>query len=145
MNSDLAGVISLVFYDGRLKTGKLKSSKTDHISVALVDSSKYGPRIEQENSEKGFKPRNEVHLRLIEESIKKLKLKHPSDEIGIIVPFRSSVYQVRNHLRDKGHSGIEVGTIHTFQGREKSVILFDTVMSAEIQYGQRSAFLGSTF
>lgn len=140
LNSDLAGVISLVFYDGRLKTGKLKSSKTDHISVALVDSSKYGPRIEQENSEKGFKPRNEVHLRLIEESIKKLKLKHPSDEIGIIVPFRSSVYQVRNHLRDKGHSGIEVGTIHTFQGREKSVILFDTVMSAEIQYGQRRHF-----
>ena len=47
------------------------------------------------------------------------------------------MYQVRNHLREKGHLGIEVGTIHTFQGREKSVILFDTVMSGEIQYGQQ--------
>jgi superfamily I DNA and/or RNA helicase len=137
LNSDLAGVISSVFYDGRLKTGKLTSNKTDHISVALVDSSKYGPHIEQEKSDRGFKPRNEVHLKLIEESIKKLKLKHPSSEIGIIVPFRSCVYQVRNHLREKGHLGIEVGTIHTFQGREKSVILFDTVMSGEIQYGQQ--------
>ncbi len=136
LNSDLAGVISSVFYDGRLKTGKLTSNKTDHISVALVDSSKYGPHIAQEKSDRGFKPRNEVHLKLIEESIKKLKLKHPSSEIGIIVPFRSCVYQVRNHLREKGHLGIEVGTIHTFQGREKSVILFDTVMSGEIQYGQ---------
>lgn len=141
LHSDLAGVISSVFYDGRLKTGKTKSSKkADHISVALVDSSKYGPSIEQETSERGFKPKNEVHLRLIEESVKKLKLKYPSDEIGIIVPFRSSVYQVRNHLKEKGHSRIEVGTIHTFQGREKSVILFDTVMSAEIKYGKQRHF-----
>lgn len=141
LNSDLAGVISSVFYDGRLKTGKsTPSNKADHISVALVDSSKYGPRIEQDVVERGFKPKNEVHLRLIEESVKKLKLKHPVDEIGIIVPFRNSVYQVRNHLRDKGHSGIEVGTIHTFQGREKTVILFDTVMSAEIQYGKQRHF-----
>jgi superfamily I DNA and/or RNA helicase len=47
------------------------------------------------------------------------------------------VYQVRNHLREKGHRGIEVGTIHTFQGREKPVIIFDTVMSGEVQYGQQ--------
>ncbi len=137
LNSDLAGVISSVFYDGRLKTGKQDAKlPANHISVALVDSSKYGPHIEQESSERGFKPKNEVHLRLIEESVKKLKLKYPVDEIGVIVPFRSSVYQVRNHLREKGYRGIEVGTIHTFQGREKSVILFDTVMSGEIQYGQ---------
>lgn len=137
LHSDLAGVISSVFYDGRLKTDKTRSTKKDRISVALVDSSKYNPSVVQESSDKGFKPRNDVHLRLIEESIKKLKLKHPSSEIGIIVPFRSCVYQVRNHLREKGHLGIEVGTIHTFQGREKSVILFDTVMSGELQYGQQ--------
>jgi superfamily I DNA and/or RNA helicase len=140
LHSDLAVVISSVFYDGRLKTGKTKTAKKNQISVALVDSAKYGPSIVQERAERGFKPRNGIHLRLIEESIKKLKLKHPSSEIGIIVPFRSCVYQVRNYLREKGHLGIEVGTIHTFQGREKSVILFDTVMSAEIQYGQQRHF-----
>lgn len=141
LNSDLAGVISSVFYDGRLKTGKvMDASKANHISVALIDSSKYGPSIEQESGERGFKPVNEVHLRLIEESVKKLVRNHADEEIGIIVPFRSSVYQVRNHLREKGYRGIEVGTIHTFQGREKSVILFDTVMSGEVQYGQRRHF-----
>lgn len=135
LQSDLAGVISSVFYDGRLKTGRIEKSKKSG-SVALVDSAKYGPRIEQESSERGFKPRNEVHLKLIEQSLKKLTLKHPSDHIGVIVPFRSSVYQVRNHLRENGFRNVEVGTIHTFQGREKSVIIFDTVMSGEPQYGQ---------
>ena len=137
LKTDLAGVISSVFYEGRLKSGKAEEKKSQSgSSVALVDSSKYGPSIEQEKSERGFKPVNEVHLRLIEESVKKLKLKHVPEEIGIIVPFRSSVYQVRNYLREKNFRGIEVGTIHTFQGREKEVIIFDTVMSGELQYGQ---------
>ncbi len=137
LQSDLASVISSVFYDGRLQTGEIKKkTRKGSSSLALVDSSKYGPSIEQESSERGFKPLNSVHQKLIEESIKKLVLKYPSDDIGVIVPFRSSVYQVRNHLREKGFKNIEVGTIHTFQGREKSVIIFDTVMSGELQYGQ---------
>ncbi len=137
LKSDLAAVISSVFYDGRLKSGNTEKEKVRSTSsVALVDSSKYGPSIEQEKTERGFKPINSVHNKLIEESVRKLKMKHRPEEIGIIVPFRSSVYQVRNHLREKGYRGIEVGTIHTFQGREKEVIIFDTVMSGELQYGQ---------
>lgn len=137
LKTDLAGVISSVFYDGRLKTGNVDKKKTNtSSSVALIDSSKYGPSIEQEKTERGFKPINLVHNKLIEESVRKLKVKHRPEEIGIIVPFRSSVYQVRNHLREKGFKGIEVGTIHTFQGREKEVIIFDTIMSGELQFGQ---------
>ncbi|RNC79371.1 MAG: hypothetical protein ED557_14910 [Balneola sp.] len=137
LKSDLAQVISTVFYEGRLETGTEQQKVLNGTSsVALVDSSKYGPSIEQEKSERGFKPINQVHERLIEESLKKLNSKYKPEEIGIIVPFRSSTYQVRSYLREKGFRGIEVGTIHTFQGREKKVILFDTVMSGEAQYGQ---------
>ncbi|MCG8372117.1 MAG: DNA2/NAM7 family helicase, partial [Balneolales bacterium] len=135
LQSDLAGVISSVFYDGRLQTGNLEKEVASG-SVALVDSSKYHPAIEQEKSERGFKPINEVHLKLIEESLKKLVRKYMPEDIGVIVPFRSSVYQVRSHLREQGYRNVEVGTIHTFQGREKKVIIFDTVMSGEFQYGQ---------
>ncbi|MEQ9309614.1 MAG: AAA domain-containing protein [Balneolaceae bacterium] len=137
LKSDLASVISSVFYDGRLKSGNIKKKVLESSSsVALIDSSKYGPSIEQEKTERGFKPINSVHNKLIEESVRKLKKKHRAEEIGVIVPFRSCVYQVRNHLREKGYRGIEVGTIHTFQGREKEVIIFDTVMSGELQFGQ---------
>lgn len=139
MKDDLAGVISSVFYEGRLKSGKPADGRDlDHgesSSVALIDSAKYNPVLEQESGEKGFKPVNEVHMRLIEESVKRLTKNHPTNDIGIIVPFRNSVYKVRNHLWEKGFGDIEVGTIHTFQGREKPVIIFDTVMSGEWQNG----------
>ncbi|HET8866585.1 MAG TPA: AAA domain-containing protein [Gracilimonas sp.] len=138
MKDDLAGVISSVFYEGRLKSGKPADGRiTDGsiASVALIDTAKYNPVLEQETGERGFKPVNEVHHRLIEESVKRLTKNHAPDDIGIIVPFRNSVYKVRNHLWEKGYRDIEVGTIHTFQGREKSVIIFDTVMSGEWQNG----------
>ena len=139
MKDDLAGVISSVFYEGRLKSGKPADGRDldngESSSVALIDSAKYNPVLEQESGEKGFKPVNEVHMRLIEESVKRLTKNHPSDDIGIIVPFRNSVYKVRNHLWEKGYREVEVGTIHTFQGREKPVIIFDTVMSGEWQNG----------
>lgn len=134
LKSDLAGVISSVFYDGRLKTGGNLVEKAGK-SVALIDSSKYGPYIEQEKNERGFRPNNQVHLKLIEESVRKLTLRYADDAIGVIVPFRSSVYTVRRHLSAEGYRYVEVGTIHTFQGREKKVIIFDTVMSGELQNG----------
>ena len=141
MKDDLAGVISSVFYEGRLKSGNPTDGRTldngESASVALIDTAKYNPVLEQESEEKGFKPINEVHMRLIEESVKRLTKNHAPENIGIIVPFRNSVYKVRNHLWQKGFRDIEVGTIHTFQGREKPVIIFDTVMSGEWQHGAK--------
>ncbi|MEO1023477.1 MAG: DEAD/DEAH box helicase [Bacteroidota bacterium] len=136
LNSDLAGVISSVFYDGRLKSHPNK--QTDgKASVALVDSNKYHPILEPEKSEYGFKPVNQVHQRLIEESIRKLIRKYHPDDIGVIVPFRNSVYKVRQQLTAAGFKQVEVGTIHTFQGREKSVIIFDTIMTGEQDGGRK--------
>ena len=44
LKTDLAGVISSVFYDGRLKSGKAeKETAQSSSSVALVDSSKIWP------------------------------------------------------------------------------------------------------
>lgn len=139
LKDDLAGVISSVFYEGRLKSEEKEEQEGNNGrqqgSVALVDTSKYKPFLEQESGERGFKPINEVHHKLIDESLKRLLRNYTAENIGIIVPFRNSVYKVRNHLWEKGYSDIEVGTIHTFQGREKEVIIFDTVMSGEWQNG----------
>src|SRR5699024_11043541 len=80
---------------------------------------------------------NRTHLKLIVHMAKKLVKKNlvPMEHIGVMVPFRNTVYDVRNELYRNGYEGIEVGTIHTFQGREKEVIIFDTVMSGEKQRG----------
>lgn len=146
LEDDLAEVISEVFYDGRLKSGKaqaiihapsqqlslqdVRSPKSD-VSVHLVNTTRYGPWIDTPKSEYGFRPVNQVHRDLVLELVKRLVQKeqlHPS-QIGIIVPFRSVVWDYRRELYSSNFSGVEVGTIHTFQGREKEAILFDLVMS----------------
>lgn len=136
LNKDLAGIISDVFYAGRLRTGKVGQTEqdvTDKVSVNLVDTSRYNPSIIVNKNEGGFRPENEVHRDLVLELSKRLILReryHPG-QIGIIVPFRSVVWDYRKTLRSNGFGDIEVGTVHTFQGREKHVIIFDSVMSGQ--------------
>lgn len=147
LNEDLAEVLSTVFYEGRLKTAEADENLDPAITpqessaptVNVIDSQKYGPVLTQKDEGRGFSPVNEVHCHILIKMVKRLVLKNqvPVDEIGIIVPFRSTVYDIRNELYDNDFGMIEVGTIHTFQGREKDVIIFDTVMSGEQQYGRR--------
>ena len=147
LNADLAEVLSSVFYEGRLKTAQsdgeinqqFSEEKDKDPTVNVIDSWKYGPVLTQKDDGKGFSPVNEVHTVILIKILKRLILKNhvPVEEIGIIVPFRSTVYDIRSELYEEDLGMIEVGTIHTFQGREKNVIIFDTVMSGEEQYGRR--------
>lgn len=140
LEASLSEMISSVFYDGRLKSGKAPDpsagAKPDR-AFHLVDSSKYGPFLEQKSGERGFRPVNAVHQELVERLLKNMGNSGIfMEQIGIIVPFRSVVYDLRNRLYHAGIRNVEVGTIHTFQGREKDYIIFDTVMSGEQQRGQ---------
>jgi superfamily I DNA and/or RNA helicase len=139
LEESLADVISTVFYEGRLKTDKPSETlgiNGDQRAFHLVDTSKYNPYLEQKSGERGFKPINLVHQEVVERLIQKLAGRGVAmQHIGIIVPFRSAVYDLRNRLYDAGIRDVEVGTIHTFQGREKDYIIFDTVMSGEKQHG----------
>lgn len=147
LNEDLAEVLSTVFYEGRLKTAQpdeeldraLTPQETTASTVNVIDSQKYGPVLTQKDEGQGFHPVNEVHSHILIKMVKRLVLKNqvPVEEVGIIVPFRNTVYDIRRELYENDLGVIEVGTIHTFQGREKEVILFDTVMSGESQYGRR--------
>ncbi len=141
LNRDLAEVLSNVFYQGRLNTVETDEAPEDGSvpTVNVVDSQRYGPVLTQKDEGKGFSPVNEVHQALIRKMLRRLVVKHgmPAGEIGVIVPFRNTVYDIRRELFANGLESVEVGTIHTFQGREKRVILFDTVMSGEKQHGRR--------
>lgn len=144
LNKDLADVLSSVFYENRLNTVEIsgesgEAQSTQDATVNVIDSSKYGPVLTQKTEGKGFSPVNEMHGQIIIKMVKRLVIKNhvPVEEIGIIVPFRSTVYDIRDLLYGEGYEGVEVGTIHTFQGREKSVIIFDTVMSGEMENSNR--------
>ncbi|WP_340104522.1 DEAD/DEAH box helicase [Rhodohalobacter sp. 8-1] len=139
LEESLADVISAVFYEGRLKTDKPPETlglSGNNRAFHLVDTSKYNPYLEQKSGERGFKPVNLVHQEVVERLIQKLAGRGVlMQQVGVIVPFRSAVYDLRNRLYDAGIRDVEVGTIHTFQGREKDYIIFDTVMSGEKQRG----------
>lgn len=149
LHADLAAIISDVFYDGRLRShesvtsiNKKRTQKGITRSFRVIDTSKYDPILAQKSKEYGFSPRNEVHLSILTDLVYQLVTKDliPMEHIGIIVPFRSSVWDIRVELKKKGLGDVEVGTIHTYQGREKRVIIFDTVMTGELKQGRVSHF-----
>jgi len=134
MKKDLADVISDLFYDGRLETAEELAEKSagESPSIFVIDTARYSPEItKQEGS--GFRPVNEQHQEIVVASVKRLlqDMTMSIQDIGLMVPFRSSVYDYRRLFYKEKIPAVEVGTVHTFQGREKRVIIFDTVMSAE--------------
>jgi superfamily I DNA and/or RNA helicase len=145
MNHDLAEVLSTVFYEGRLKTASASApldkpvDGNNEATVNVINTAKYGASLRQKDEGRGFSPLNEVHLQLMVHIVKRLVLKNNvlMDQIGVMVPFRNTVYDVRSKLQREGYGEIEVGTIHTFQGREKEVIIFDTVMSGQGSSGRK--------
>ncbi|MEX1212301.1 MAG: AAA domain-containing protein [Balneolaceae bacterium] len=155
MTPGLARVVSNVFYQGRLKsvepdvetetedaTGSPRSvmegsGQASRPPWHVIDTSKYRPSVVQPSGERGFKPVNQVHEKVLIRLIgNMLRRGITPDSIGVMVPFRSSVQSVRSALWDEGIRDVEIGTIHTFQGREKPYIIFDLVMSGEWQNGR---------
>jgi len=137
LKSELAGLISSVFYENRLKSAaeaeQSVQRSSSNRSIFLLNSSHRNPYLVQDRSENRFSPHNHIHMSILERLTQKLVMQElvPSKEIGIIVPFRSCVYEIRTLMKNLGLPQIEVGTIHTYQGREKQVIIFDTIMSGE--------------
>ncbi|KPQ00884.1 MAG: AAA domain [Bacteroidetes bacterium HLUCCA01] len=195
LQKDLADIISEVFYEGRLRTGKLsdgsasasvnspetapdglpmhppgkkltetvegtasggkpvtsrksrkKAPKSDQTAAArsfrVVDTSFFEPVLTRKNNDYGFSPINEMHQKVLVDTAYQLVTRDlvPMEQIGVIVPFRSTVWDLRRALNKRGLTEIETGTIHTFQGREKRVILFDTVMSGMTERNQLRHF-----
>jgi len=63
----------------------------------------------------------------LSKSIKGLKSKYGDcSEVGIICPYRKQVTEINKYINK---STLEVDTVHKFQGREKSTIIFTTVVN----------------
>ncbi|MCH8496635.1 MAG: C-terminal helicase domain-containing protein, partial [Balneolales bacterium] len=107
-------------------------------SFEVVDTSFFEPVLTKKSGGYGFSPANEMHQKVLTELVYQLVMREliPMEQIGVIVPFRSVVWDMRRALNKKGLTEVEVGTIHTFQGREKRIIIFDTVMSGMIERGE---------
>ncbi|XP_023954942.1 putative helicase MOV-10 [Bicyclus anynana] len=72
---------------------------------------------------------NEKELDMLKRYIKALIEKHnvASKDIGVIAPYIRQVYKMKVWLANEKYTDIEVGTVESFQGKEKRVILVSTV------------------
>lgn len=90
------------------------------------------------SSRKGSSRANSLEAeRIVEWLINNFKLianAYPEEEkenlIGIITPFKAQVECIKSELKKRmptNHSKISVGTVHTFQGAERKIIILSTV------------------
>jgi superfamily I DNA and/or RNA helicase len=60
--------------------------------------------------------------------------------VGLITPYNGQVALLKRHLKsiddNELRSRIQVGTIHTFQGSEREVIIWDLVETADLELGR---------
>ena len=63
----------------------------------------------------------------------KAKNENRSLTIGIVTPFVKQKELIIDSLKEVGLAGIEVGTAHVYQGQEKDIMVFSTVISHGIE------------
>lgn len=115
----LCELVSRYFYNGKIKS---KYEGKEGECIVIVDTWKLSPTCEQDERYSRF---NRKHAEKVIEIIEELLGEgFEEEQIGVITPYRAQSSLIRRCLKDIGVD-VEVGTIHTFQGRQKEVILFD--------------------
>ena len=140
MKPALGDFISQNFYEG-----ELISEKTDIEEPYLFFADTTNNQIGRWEGERGLNVYNISHVEKIIEllnyiftsglTIEGTDTPLTDEHIGIITPINSAAKYIRQELDEtKNYKNIEVGTIHTFQGREKEIIIFDTVMGGDLDF-----------
>jgi len=136
MHPDICAIINQLFYGGQLRTCQniLKNVKTWPMEIKgpigaslLIDTTNTNATCKIV----GGTRTNDTHLEIIEEIIDNLSCaKEIEDnlEIGIITPYRGQSNKIKEIIRKHNlKNKIETSTVHSFQGQEKDIIIFDLV------------------
>lgn len=131
MHPLIRGLVSATFYEEMLcdspevaAWGEPGGGPRD--PLLFVETRPLGPRVVRVGGSRTNEPHALVVLRLVE-----LAERAGRRDLGIVTPYRAQTKLIRKLLRERlGPAladGLEVSTVHAFQGREKEVIIFDTV------------------
>ncbi len=146
MHRDISIIARRYVYEGLLQDGKRNDNNDAQYAamaparghaLALCDTSGAQPR--SSKPESGSGKYNEHHalcvVALAKEAHSGLSSLSPRDSsssfrIGIVTPYRAQAQKIQRMLTtEQLVRDIRVGTIHTFQGLECEVVIFDTVES----------------
>jgi KaiC/GvpD/RAD55 family RecA-like ATPase len=137
MHPEIARIPNERIYGGRLKNGPNVANEIffDDISgdspVCVVDTSPHNPWASQLESGGRFNLINAmIAVSLAEIASDSSAFDKGKDSIGIVTPYRYQAQLISKIAEDRGLSkGIKlsVNTVHSFQGGEESIIIFDSV------------------
>jgi superfamily I DNA and/or RNA helicase len=127
MASRIRLLVSDVFYGGRLTDAPSVSSRQTATSpLVLVDTETLRPEVERAEGSRA----NAAHVEVLVQLLELLGRRGVTD-VGIVTPYRLQsrriFHRVRARLGRAAPTGLEVATIHRFQGREKAAVILDTV------------------
>jgi hypothetical protein len=127
MRPAIRSMVSDLFYGGRLTDAPEVSERADGgPALGLVDTTSLSPRVERAEGSRGNPVHAEVILQLLE-----LLAREGAADVGLVTPYRLQARRlattVRGRLGQAAPRGLEISTIHRFQGREKAVMILDTV------------------
>lgn len=134
MHPVISTIPNSLFYNNRLSDApntfskELTDSVSGKMSIGLVDTSEHNPWCSQFESGGRF---NVINAIICTELVQKISSSLTSnDNIGIITPYSNQARLIQKMIRDKPNLkniDINVSTVHSFQGSEKSIIIFDSL------------------
>jgi superfamily I DNA and/or RNA helicase len=127
MRPAIRALVGDLFYGGRLRDAE-QISLADPGTPALVwlETGQLDPAVTRVDGSR----QNPVHVEVVTQLLEVLGREGVTD-VGVVTPYRAQTRAlwraVRGRLGRTAPPDLEISTIHRFQGREKSVVVLDTV------------------
>jgi len=122
---DIAAVPNRLFYGGRLTVLTDVRGRPALDAPAIIWKQVHG---HAQRGPGGASWRNLPEVKQVLACVEELLAKLPTAEIGVVTPYRAQVDELDRRLRD--HDRVQLGTVHTFQGGERDVMVLSLVAAA---------------
>jgi hypothetical protein len=123
MRPVIRALVGDLFYGGRLRDAVTGDGDGELI---MIDTASLDPTVERPDGSR----RNDVHLETLLQVLEALSRRGERD-VAVVAPYRAQARELRRRVHSRlgrlAPADLEIATIHRFQGREKRVIVFDTV------------------
>jgi hypothetical protein len=120
-------LVSDLFYGGRLEDAAEVIDRPGPASpLVLLDTDALDPSVQRSEGSRANAEHVEAVVRFLE-----VAAREGIHDVAVVVPYRLQARRlgqlVRSRLGRAAPRNLEVSTVHRFQGREKSLVVFDTV------------------
>ncbi len=139
---DICNLYNIPFYNGELKTTDAVNAQKKHSlsfrsSVVWYDT---GMLSDKEDEQEGTGKINRCNASVIERTLRQIQTEMKNCgtnyDIGIITPYKAQAAALRKKLAVKKNfadCSIDIGTVDSFQGSDRDIIIYDCVRSGKLK------------